>query len=380
MRRPWIIPLVLMALVAGLWWIASARLARENDVQDGEAVYGARVRAETVSVLAPSLATSPTTSTASASGATPAVSGTLASVEASLGEWVEAGQVIARLDDSALRLKLEAAKAAARAAHARVGVVDANLGTLDDNTSTLADSRAKLDRTLADLRSSRAEVAANLAAARAAVESLPPTLPPTLPPGMTDPRPLVAKLEAALAQIDSGLAKATTARRKLDAADAKIADARSQLENARDLTVLVGRAADIGVEVANARVALSVVRAPYAGRVTWVAERGSVLFAGGPIAHLAPDGPLLLDTYLDASDAALVAVGSSASASSDSFPGREYAGHVSALRPVYEYPPTALPTRLIHMTRAFRVTVTIDDTSAPLPPGTPANLTIRTRS
>lgn len=36
---------------------------------------------------------------------------------------------------------------------------------------------------------------------------------------------------------------------------------------------------------------------------------------------------------------------------------------------------TGGPT-LIHMTRAFRVTVTLDDTAAPLPPGTPADLTI----
>jgi HlyD family secretion protein len=375
-RRPWFVLLLLLVLVVGLGWVASRQLAKDAELQNGELTVAAQVRSEPVSVLAPSLPTTPTVG----GGSSPVVAGTLASVAVSAGTRVEAGQEIGRLDDTALRLRLEAARAAARGAHARVGIVDANLGTVADNSVTLADARRKLDDTLVKLRASRAEVAANLAQARAAVESLPPTLPPTLPPGVPDPRPLVPKLEAALAQIDAGLAKATAARAKLDSGSAKIADARSQLRNARDLTVLAADAADAGVDVARARLALTVVRAPYAGTLTWVAERGSVLFAGGPVAHIDPDGSVLLDTYLDTAEAALVAVGSSARAGTDSYPGSSYAGRVSAIRPVYEYPPTSLPTRLIHMTRAFRVTVTLDDTAAPFPPGTPADLTITARS
>ena len=384
MRRLWYIALLLVALLVSLGWVASVRLASETDVQNGELVLAATVRPDSVSVLAPALATS---STAGATGVTltgaassPVVAGMLASVEVSAGADVQAGQVIGRLDDTALRLQLQAARAGARGAHARVDIVDANLDALDDNAATLADARVKLDETLANLRLSRAEVSSNLVKARAAVASLPPTLPPMLPPGMTDPRVLVAKLEAALAKIDSGLLRATTARARLDSSEAKIADARAQLRDARKLTLLAANAADAGVDVAEARLALAVVRAPYTGTVTWVAERGSVLFAGGPVARLAPAGPLLLDTYLDTAEAALVDVGSRARASSDSFPGRAYPGHVSAILPIYEYPPTALPTRLIHMTRAFRVTVTLDDTAAPLPAGTPADLTISVRS
>lgn len=376
MRRPWYILIALVALVGGLAWIASARVSAEADVRGGTLVLSATVRSNVVSVLAPSLATSPTPPGRGAGGASATIAGMLASVETSLGARVTAGQTIGRLDDSALQLRVAAAQAAARGAWARVGVVDANLETVADNAATLADARTKLDDTLATLRTSRAEVAANLAKARAAVESLPPTLPPTLPPGMVDPRPLVAKLEAALAQLDAGIAKATAARAKLDEGDAKIADARAQLHSARDLMALAAKAADAGIDVARARASLAVVRAPYAGTVTWIAERGSVLFVGGPVARIAPDGPLLLDTYVDSSQVAFVRVGATARASSDTFPGSALSGRVSAIRPVYEYPPTSLPTRLIHMTRAFRVTVTIDDPTAPLPPGTPADLTI----
>lgn len=388
MRRPWVIPLLLLVLVAGLGWVASVRLASETDLQNGEFVLAAVVRAEQVSVLAPSLAFSLATSSTAGSagtisaastgagGSTPAVAGTLASVEVSAGAHVEAGQVLARLDDTALRLRLDAVRAAARGARAQVGVVDETLTSIEDSATTLADARTKLDATLTTLAASRTEVAANLAQARAAVASMPPTL----PPGAQDPRVLVAELEVKLAQIDEGLANATTARSELESATATIGDAQSQLQSVRSLGSLVADAADAGVAVAEARLALAVIRAPSAGTVTWVAERGTVLFAGGPIARLNPDGPLLLDTYLDASQASLVHVGSLASAGIDSLPGLVYPGRVSAIDPVYEYPPTALPTRLIHMTRAFRVTVSLDDTAAPLPVGTPADLTISTRS
>jgi HlyD family secretion protein len=373
-KRPWFIPLALVALLAGLAWLASARLSASDAVAGGVLRASATVRSDPAVVLAPSLAT---TRTASAGGQ-PAVAGLLASVEVSAGTRVSAGQVVARFDDRALTLRVDVARAAARGARARVGVIDSNLDTVADNAVKLATARRKLNDALATLRKSRADVVSNLASARAAAAVLPPGWTP--PPGVPDPRVLVAKLEAALAQIDAGLAKATAGRSKLVAGAAKLADARSQLRGARGVLELVADAADIGVQVAEARLALAVVRSPYAGIVTWAAEEGTVVFAGGPIARILPDGPVVLDTYLDIQQARLVRVGSAASASSDSHPGSAFSGQVTGVFPVYGYPPTSLPTTLIHMTRAYRVSVTLDDTAAPLPPGTPADLTIQARS
>jgi HlyD family secretion protein len=373
MRRPWIVPIALALLLAGLGWIASTRLTGSGDRRGNDLLLAATVRSDPVAVLAPSLGTS---RAVASSASPPTVAGRLASIDTSVGTRVEVGQVIARFDDRALTLALESAKASARGARARVGVIDANLDTVADNAAQLATAKRKLDDALAKLRASRPEVVRNLEQARALVRGMPPTL----PPGAPDPRVLVAKLEAALARIDAGLAKAAAGRAKLNTGAAKLSDARSQLRGARGVLTLVAEAADTGVVVAEARRGLAAIRAPYAGTVTWIAEPGSVLFAGGPVARLMPDGPLLLDTYADAGEATLVRVGASATASSDSFPGHTFAGHVSGIRPVYEFPPTALPTTLIHMTRAFRVTVTLDDTAAPLPAGTPADLTISTRS
>jgi len=372
MRRPWVIPVLLVALLSALTWLASARLAATDPARSGRLLAGATVRSDPVTVQAPSLAAARTT----APTGQPAVAGLLVSVEVAAGSRVETGAVIARLDDRALALAITSAEAAARGARARIGMLDDGLATAASNAAKLTDAKRKLDSALAELRTTRPDVVRSLAQARQLADSLPPVL----PPGMPDPRVLVAKLEAALKQIDAGLAKATAARAKLATGSAKLSDARSQLRGLRGVAVLAAEAADAGVDVATARRDLSIVRAPYTGLVTWAAEPGTVVFVGGPIARLRPDGPLLVDTYVDAAQAKLVRLGSSAEASIDSLPGRSYPGRVSAVRPVYEFPPTALPTALIHMTRAFRVTVTVDDTAAPLPPGTPADLSISTRS
>jgi multidrug resistance efflux pump len=373
-KRPWFIPLALAALLAGLAWLASARLSASDAVVGGALTAAATVRADPVAVLAPSLATTRTVT----AGGQPVVAGVLASVQVSAGTRVSAGQVVARLDDRALALQVESARATARGARARVGVIDDGLDTVADGAAKLAVARRKLAAALTTLSTSRADVVRNLASARAAAAALPPGWTP--PPGVPDPRVLVAKLEAALAQIDAGLAKATAGRAKLVTGAAKLADARSQLRGAHRMLLLAADAADVGVQVAEARLALAVVRSPYAGTVTWAAEAGTVVFAGGPIARILPDGPVVLDTYLDVEQVKLVRVGSPATASSDSHPTAAYPGQVTGVFPVYGYPPTSLPTTLIHMTRAFRVTVTLDHTAAPLPPGTPADLTIQARS
>lgn len=368
MRRPWFVPIIVLALLAALVWLAAARVSAEDPGSTGRIVAAASVRATVVTVQAPSLA-----QTRTASGQ-PAIAGVLATAGVAAGRHVSAGQVLAALDDRGLALQVERAEASARLARARIGVAEANLATLDSNAAKLADARRTLDANVASLRTTRAQLAADLAAARQAAAGLPPVL----PPGTPDPRLLIPKLTAALAQLDQGLAAADAARAKLDAGGAKLADARSQVRGMRTVLVLAADASDLGVSVAQARAALATLRAPCSGTVTWIAEPGTVLFAGGPVARIVPDGPPRLDTYLDTAQLARVRVGAAARVSSDSHPEASFPGRVTRIMPVYTYPPTSLPTSLVHMTRAYRVTVTLDETAAPLPPGTPADLTIST--
>jgi multidrug resistance efflux pump len=70
-----------------------------------------------------------------------------------------------------------------------------------------------------------------------------------------------------------------------------------------------------------------------------------------------------------------VSVGSPATVDFDSNPGGPLAGHVSYLGYGAAVPPTSFPTSVVHMTRAVRVTVELDD-GLTAPPGTPVDIEI----
>jgi len=290
-----------------------------------------------------------------------------------------------------LDLGVEQAKASARRTAADIDVVEVNLDTLAGKTADLNTAKAQIDDALAMLRSQRARVAADLAAAKKMLASLPPggsppsvpgTGTPPVPPNgggpPIDPRVLIAKLTEALAKIDAGIAKATTAKAKLATGRAQIADARMQLRDARELLTLSSDAAELGILLAEAKRAQATVVSPVSGLVLDAEPAGTVVMANAPLVRIRPDRPVKVDTYLTADQAARLPVGSNASVTSDSFPGRTFGGTVTHQAADYEYPPTAFPTSEVHMTRAVRVEVTVP-VGSDLPPGTPVDVSIRER-
>lgn len=310
---------------------------------------------------------------AASSGA--ALSGSLVSVEVVAPARVATGAPLARIDERELALGVRVARTAATRTRANVAVIDDKLGTLRATAATLRRNRATAVSALAQGRAGRATLAANIAALDAVVAKLPP-LPAPIPIPGPDPRVLLPELKAKLAAIDAKLARGTAGLAKLDAGTVKLADARSTLSGVRDVVRLSATAADAGVAVAEARLAQARVTAPVSGTVLWVAEPGTVLTVDAPMARIRPAGPLVVETYLAQSEASRVRPGARARVRVDSLPGSTFPGRVTAVRELFEYPPTSLPTAEIHMIRAFRVSVTLDDPDAWLPPGTPADLTI----
>jgi RND family efflux transporter MFP subunit len=121
-RWPWIVgavALVLVALGAGGWWMAAHRAIPVRTAtagapgKDGDA--GAVLQAT-------GYVTARRQATVSAQ-----ITGTLTEVLIEEGDHVSKGQVLARLEDSAYRASLEAARASARAAEAQVGQLQAQL-------------------------------------------------------------------------------------------------------------------------------------------------------------------------------------------------------------------------------------------------------------
>ncbi len=123
-RAPWIIALILVALVVaggGIWWWMSSQQ---------------RFEVSAVAAIAPSANGSGSTAVLQATGYVTArrkatvsaqITGTLSEVLIEEGEHVEAGQVLARLDDTAQQASLAQARAQVAQARAQVGQFKARL-------------------------------------------------------------------------------------------------------------------------------------------------------------------------------------------------------------------------------------------------------------
>ncbi|NTU71228.1 MAG: HlyD family efflux transporter periplasmic adaptor subunit [Coriobacteriia bacterium] len=346
----------------------------------------------------------------------PVVSGRLTKVLVREGDHVDAGQVVAEFDTALLDLGVDAAEAAARKSRTDVSVIDGNLDDLDTASGKLADARTKMATAKASLlkarstltkaratllsqraklraaKAQRPQLEAALAALKAQAATFPPgSVPPALQAKIADLTKLLASIDPGLAAIAKGLAKVDTnlakvekglaslpaASAKLSSAEAKLDDARTMLGNAKDVLGIVADGQSIGVQLAKARLAQATVRAPYAGTVTFARRSNTVAMVGAPLVRVAADGVQRVDTYLTADQVARVTIGSEADVTYDSAPGTTLHGAVATISSAYVFPPTSFPTQIVHMTRAVKVTIELDEGDT-APPGTPVDVSIHT--
>ncbi len=318
-----------------------------------------------------------------------------------MGDRVSAGDVVARLDDTALVAAIDSARASRRVALAQVGVLGARLddiadarSTIAENRSTVRDAIAKLTRTRADLVGKLASAKKQLAELRALQRKLKRVPPGSTPPpgavppgGLPDPREVaagIAKLEAAIqqleggiAKIDSGLAQARTGLAKLNDASATTADARAALRSVRTVARVAADGTAVAIRLAEAQRDLAVLRSPVAGVVVTALRDGESVVSGAPVVSIRPDAASAVDVYLPPERIDGLTVGDSALVEIDSHPGLQHPATVSLIGVRAVYPPSWVSTTDVHMTRALPVRVTLDDPSVVLPAGTPADVTIR---
>lgn len=373
---PIVTALAIVALLASAVVVVLGDRATPEQVE-----LAGRVTDEQRDVVVPLLRSDAPTGTATPGQ--PTVAGRIATVAVAVGDHVDAGDPIATLDQTALLSAHDLALAQAREARASVALLEEKADDVHDTRSDLAAKRRELADLLADLRDKRADVRANLTRAREMLKSLPGTMPtasvpPSQPPGApagVDPRAAVAQMEAALAQLDAGIAKAEAGLSRLDDARATLADARVVLDDLRVAASHAADAADAGAKVAEARLALATVRAPVAGTITQAPAAGAVAYAGAPLARIRPDGDVVVEAYVSAEDAPLLAKGRGVRVSAD-YLDTPLAGEVIDVAATYAYPPTSQATDDIHMVRAVRVKVRVD--TATLPAGAPVDIIVMT--
>ena len=343
------------------------------------------------------------------------VAGMLTHVYVTEGDTVKAGDIVARFDTQLLELGVQQAKTASRKQHKDVAVLGKTIDKLGTASSKLATARGQIATAkaglikgraallkarkqvlaqramLLDAKAHRPQLQALLASLMQQAAQLPPNKVPaalkkqikdlttllfSIDPGLKAISGVLKTIDTNLAKIAKGMAALPAAQAKINTAAKQLADAKVTLRGAKDVLSIVAKGSSIGIRLANARLGFAEVRTPVAGVVTFARRAGTAAMVGAPLVRVRPDGVQEVDTYLTAEQAAIVQIGSEADVAYDSSPGTVLHGKVSRFGASYVFPPTSFPTQVVHMTRALKVTITLDPGSS-IPPGTPVDLSIQ---
>ncbi|SEK48098.1 HlyD family secretion protein [Roseovarius nanhaiticus] len=276
--------LLLVIAVIGIgWW----QLSQRSDLPEGISASNGRIEAERIAVATK-------------------LAGRVSEVVVDEGDWVEAGQAIARMDTADLDAQLRQAQAA---------VLQARQQKLQ--------AEAILRQHRSELKTAEAEFAR--------VEQL------------------AAKGFDTQAQLD-------TQRTALESAQAAVASAEAGIPLA-DATIAAAEAAVDGVQ---SLIDDSRLTAPRAGRVQYVLEHpGEVVAAGSSIVTLTDLSDMYMTIYLPSRDAGRVAIGSEARIILDAVPDYVIPATVTFVASTAQFTPKSVETADERAQLMFRVKLTI---------------------
>jgi HlyD family secretion protein len=279
------------------------------------------------------------------------------------GDRVEAGQVIALLDDEQVRAREQQADAMVRQAEARVRLSQHQIAVLNEQ---LRQSEFGVDQARADAQGRVNEAEGRLAAAEAQLAQAEASYNQAKWDREAFARlfqkELVAEQEARRAQTteEAQAAVVTASRRQVEAARGSLTAARANLVNpairSSQVAAVQGQIlqarADIAAaqaEAERARAQLQEARAnrqdlnviaPFQGTVaTRTAEPGEVVMAGTPVITLVNLGEVYLRAFVPEGDIGRVRVGQPARVYLDSAPAKPLDAHVMRVDPQASFTP-----------------------------------------
>lgn len=218
------------------------------------------------------------------------------------GDWVEAGGIVARLDQAEIEAQLRQGEAEAQRARQALAAAQALIGSREAEL-TLADQELKRSAALVDK-------------------------------GYT-PREKVDQRQQALASAQAAI---KAARAQVDEASAAIKSAEAQVDRLK--TVLAD----------------ATVKAPVRGRVQYrLIEPGAVLAAGGRIATVLDLSDVYMTIFLPAQDAARLTIGDEARVVLDAAPQYVFPGKVSFVAAEAQFTPKTVETSAEREKLMFRV-------------------------
>ena len=118
----------------------------------------------------------------------------------------------------------------------------------------------------------------------------------------------------------------------------------------------------------------TILRAPSAGVITVrQAELGEVVVPGTPVVTLADLDHIWLRAYVAETDLGRIRWGQQTTVTTDTYPGKQYHGHISFISSTAEFTPKSVQTNKERVTLVYRIKIDMDNPNHELKPGMPAD-------
>jgi HlyD family secretion protein len=250
------------------------------------------------------------------------------------GQWVTAGTLIARVDDSDYRQQ--------------VAIAEANLEVQTRQLAAAQESLEAAGKTVAsdeaDLAQKNLDFSRNEALAEKGFVSK----------AARDQSATALKQSTAALARDKALQ--LVAARNVELAKANVASAQEALKLAR---IVLG---------------YTTLRAPFDGVIlVRQAELGEISMPGSPVVTLADLDHIWLRAYINETDLGRIRHGQAAVVTTDSHPGTKYQGRVSFISSKAEFTPKSVETHAERVMLVYRIRIEIDNPTHQLVPGMPAD-------
>ncbi len=254
------------------------------------------------------------------------------------GQWVDAGTLIARLDNSDYRQQVAINDAALEMQRRQLAAAEQNLAA---SKQTVSSDAADLE-----FRQQEYDRADTLLKKGA---------------GTVEQRDLTyAALRQSTAAHERDQALQNAAERQVELAKASIQSATETLKMSQ---IVLG---------------YTVLQAPFAGVIqVRQAELGEIVVPGTPVVTLADLDHVWLRAYINETDIGKVRYGESAAMTTDTYPGKTYKGRVSFISGNAEFTPKSVETHAERVTLVYRIRIDIENPSHELVPGMPADATLQ---
>jgi HlyD family secretion protein len=307
----YLIAVGLAVLAAAAWW-----QLRPTGLGEGFASGNGRIEATEVDVATK-------------------LAGRVASIDVDEGDFVEPGQILARMDTQVLEAQLAQARAQLRQAE-NGQITAASQISLRQSEKLAAEAVVRQRQAELDAARKRHARSATLVKRNALAQQT---------------------LDDDLARLQSAEAALAAARAQVSSAEAGIAAAQSQAIEAQSAT----EAARANVERLQVDIDDSQLKAPRAGRVQYrVTQPGEVLGAGGKLLNLVDLTDVYMTFFLPERQAGRVALGSEVRLVIDAAPQYVIPAKVSYVASVAQFTPKTVETASEREKLMFRVKARID--------------------